>query len=233
MDIKNEQNRIKQVYTERNANIPADIYSYFNKGNLFIIQQREKAILNLLNEYGYNPLANAKILDVGCGSGGELRNFIQYGADPANLYGIDLIPERVQVANKLSPNLHIAEGSATALPFEDNSFDIVSQFTVFTSILDTEIKKKAAAEMLRVLKPNGIILWYDFRYLNPRNKHANPIKANEIKALFPDCNYDIRSITLIPPIARRLAPISWLLCYLLEKIPFMRSHYIAVIQKKS
>lgn len=233
MDIKNEQNRIKQVYTERKENISGDIYSYFNKGNLFIIQQRERAILNLLNKYGLNPLTNTKILDVGCGSGGELRNLMRYGADPANLYGIDLIPERVEIAKKLSPNFNITEGSATELPFEDNSFDIVSQFTVFTSILDKDIREKAASEMLRVLKPNGIILWYDFRYLNPRNKHAKPIKANEIRALFPDCNYDIRSITLLPPLARRLAPISWLLCYILEKIPFMRSHYIAVIQKKS
>ncbi len=233
MDIKNEQNRIKQVYAERKENIPSDMYSYFNKGNLFIIQQREKTILNLLNKYGYNPLTNAKILDIGCGSGGELRNLMRYGANPENLYGIDLIPERVETANKLSPNLNIAEGSATQLSFGDNTFDIVSQFTVFTSILDDNIRKKAASEMLRVLKPKGIILWYDFRYLNPRNKHAKHIKADEIRALFPDCSYDIRSITLIPPIARRLAPVSWLLCYLLEKIPFMRSHYIAVIQKKS
>lgn len=232
MDIKNEQNRMKQVYTERDTNIPANIYSYFNKGNLFIIQGRDKSVLEMLNKYGYNQLENTRILDIGCGGARELRNFIQYGADPANLYGIDLIPERVEVAKKLSPNLNITEGSATELPFEDNSFDIVSQFTVFTSILNEEIRKKAATEMLRVLKPNGIILWYDFRYLNPRNKHAKQIKADEIRALFPDCNYDIRSITLAPPIARRLAPISWLLCYILEKIPFMRSHYIAVIQKK-
>ncbi len=233
MDIKNEQNRIKQVYAERKENIPSDMYSYFNKGNLFIIQQREKTILNLLNKYGYNPLTNAKILDIGCGSGGELRNLMRYGANPENLYGIDLIPERVEVAKKLSPNLNIAEDSATQLSFGDNAFDILSQFTVFTSILDMEIRKKAATEMLRLLKPNGIILWYDFRYLNPINKHAKQIKADEIRALFPNYNYDIRSITLAPPIARRLAPISWLLCYLLEKIPFMRSHYIAVIQKKS
>lgn len=50
-------------------------------------------------------------------------------------------------------------GNAENLPYEDESFDIVMQFTVFTSILDSEMKQNIAREMLRVIKPDGIILW--------------------------------------------------------------------------
>ena len=35
-------------------------------------------------------------------------------------------------------------------------------------------------------------------------------------------------VTLAPPIARKLAPISWLAYYLLEKIPFLQAHYLVV-----
>lgn len=231
MGINSEKERVEQVYAGRQKSVPAGIYSYFNKANLFIIQERERAILDILRSYGLSDLTDTKILDAGCGAGGELRNFVRYGASPGNLDGIDIITDRVESANRISPNIRVTEGSITQMPYPDRYFDIVSQFTVFTSILDEGIQKAGAAEMLRVLKPGGIILWYDFRYLNPNNKHARPIGADEIKALFPGCSYDIRSITLLPPLARRLAPFSLLLCHLLAKLPFMRSHYIAVIRK--
>lgn len=60
-------------------------------------------ILKLLDKYKMNPLADRKILDVGCGSGGELRRFIEYGASPENLFGIDLLPDRIKRAKELNP----------------------------------------------------------------------------------------------------------------------------------
>jgi len=89
---------------------------------------------------------------------GVLRDFIKYGATPENLYGIDLLSDRMETAKRLSPHLNFYLGSATELPFEDEFFDIVMQFTVFTSVLDTEMKQKIAKEMFRVLKLEGIII---------------------------------------------------------------------------
>jgi len=66
-------------------------------------------------------------------------------------------------------------GDASRLPFKDGSFDIVMQFTVFTSILDREVKKAVATEMLRVLKADGIILWYDYHMNNPKNPDVKGI----------------------------------------------------------
>ncbi len=78
---------------------------------------------------------------------------------------------------------------ASNLPFEDESFDIVVQFTVFTSILKKGIKKDIAKQILRALKKEGIIIWYDFSYNNPRNPDVIGIKKKEIVNLFPNCKF--------------------------------------------
>ena len=116
--------------------------------------------------------------------------------------------------------------------FPDEMFDLVLQSTVFTSVLDPGTKQQMAAEMCRVLKTNGLILWYDYHMDNPRNPDVKGVKLREIAALFPRCEIRMQRITLAPPIARRLASHSWLLCYFLSKIPWLCTHYIGVIRKK-
>jgi len=106
------------------------------------------------------------------------------------------------------------------------------QFTVFTSVLQKGIKKDIAKEMLRVLKKAGIIIWYDFSYNNPRNPDVKGIKKKEIVNLFPNCKFTFKRVTLAPPIARFIAPRSWLLCYLFEKLSFLCTHYLVIIRKE-
>ena len=230
---RKEEERIRKVYEKRyKPEKVKGIYSFFNSASLFISHQREKRLINLLKKYGFVQLGNKKILDVGCGYGGVLRKFINYGAMPENLYGIDLLPDRIEMAKKLSPHINFYLGSATELPFEDNFFDIVMQFTVFTSILDYSVKQKVAQEMLRVLKPYGIIIWYDYWISKPTNPDVKGVGKREIKKLFPNCTFDFNQITLAPPIARLLVPISWILCELLEKLKIFNTHYLVVIKKK-
>ena len=147
------------------------------------------------------------------------------------MYGIDLLEDRIERAKKLSPHLRFYLGSATELPFENEFFDIVMQFTVFTSILDYSMKQKIAKEMLRVLKPDGIIIWYDYWISKLTNPDVKGVGKQEIKKLFPDCKFEFHRITLAPPIARLLVPISWMLCELLEKIRIFNTHYLAIIKK--
>ena len=55
-------------------------------------------LLRTLKRFKGLELLDKKILDVGCGSGGVLRDFIKYGALPENLYGIDLLEDRIERA---------------------------------------------------------------------------------------------------------------------------------------
>jgi len=231
LKIENEIERIKDAYERRKGKIPSLLYSFFNRANLFIIQQREYALLELLAKYNITSLDSKKILDVGCGGGGELRNLIRYGAKPENMCGIDLLPDRIKIAKKISPNIDFRCGDASCISFEDESFDIVVQFTVFTSIFDDNMKKSIAREMIRVLKPDGIILWYDYHMNNPRNPDVKGVKKGEIYELFPNCNIYLQRITLAPPIIRLIAPYSWIACYILEKLKILNTHYIGVIKK--
>jgi hypothetical protein len=95
------------------------------------------------------------------------------------------------------------------------------------------MKRRISSQALRVLKDSGMILWYDFRYNNPANPDVKGIAKNEIKELFGRCVYDFNLVTLAPPIARILAPVSWLACEMLSKLSFLKTHYLAVIKKKS
>jgi hypothetical protein len=88
-----------------------------------------------------------------------------------------------------------------------------------------------AAEMLRVVKPTGLILWYDYHVNNPWNKDVRGVKRREIYELFPNCQIDLERITLLPPLARALAPYSYLACYLMEKFPLLCTHYLGAIRK--
>src|SRR5215467_6730268 len=81
------------------------------------------------------------------------------------------------------------------------------------------MKRQMASEMCRVLKPDGLILWYDYHMNNPWNAGVRGVKKREIHRLFPGCSIDLRRITLAPPFARWIVPRSWLLAYLLERLP--------------
>src|SRR5262245_33299627 len=134
-----EEARIRAAYAKRDE---ADVrYSWFSPGYQFMVQQRERRLLTLLRRYDCENLAAKKILEVGCGTGQWLRDFIKWGARPENLTGIDLLPERVSRARRLCPpSVRIECASASALPFSDRTFDLVLQSTMFTSILDPDLR---------------------------------------------------------------------------------------------
>jgi len=148
------------------------------------------------------------------------------------LYGIDILEDRIKIAKDISPNINFKCGDASNLPYEDKFFDIILQFTVFTSVLKKEMKKDIAKQMLRVLKKEGIIIWYDFSYNNPRNPDVKGIKKKEIINLFPNCKFNFNRVTLAPPIVRFIAPRSWLLGYMFEKLSFLCTHYLVIIRKE-
>lgn len=225
-----EIDRLLSAIEKRRESIPKDYYSSLKKANLFMDHSLEKVLFSLISQYTHS-LSDKKICDVGCGSGYWLIKFINIGATPANLFGIDLDPKACEKAKSIIPNVNIINVNAEQLPYDDNFFDIVCQFKVFCTILDGNMKMQIAREMLRVVKPEGFIIWCDQRYHKPGNDYSRGIGKREIKRLFPQCNIRFRLAVLIPPLARIIVPLSWTLATLIEHLPFMKSHYVAIIQK--
>jgi SAM-dependent methyltransferase len=224
-----EEARIRAAYARRQGDLR---YSWFNAGHLFMMQGRERRVLALLKRHRFEPLHLKKILEIGCGTGYWLREFVKWGARPENITGIDLLPDRVAEAKRLTPAaVKVQCGSAAALSFPDSTFDLVLQSTVFTSVLDPGLRQRMASEMLRVIKHEGLILWYDYHVGNPWNPDVAGVKKQQIYQLFADCRIELRRITLAPPLVRFLAPRSWLACYVLEKMPRFCTHYLGVIRK--
>ena len=185
----------------------------------------------MLDRASLFPLTGRTVLDVGCGAGGWLLEFVQWGADPDSLSGIDLSPARVERARSRIPQADVRTGSGSQLPWPDASFDLVSQFTAFTSILESELKRSVAKEMLRVLRPGGSILWFDFRVNNPRNPNVRGIGASEIRSLFAGCKVDLLSSLLAPPAARLTAGWRLPVAEVLSVVPAFRTHYTGLIRK--
>jgi hypothetical protein len=158
-----------------------------------------------------------------------LREFLSFGVSPESFHGVDLLHWRLMEARSITPQSPLVNADGRHLPYPDGCFDVVMQLTAFSSILDDQVRHEVAAEMLRVLASDGLILWYDF-WVNPLNRETRGVRLAEIRDLFPHCRRDHRRITLAPPIARRLAPVSWLACYALEKLRIFNTHYLAVIR---
>ena len=101
------------------------------------------------------------VLDVGCGVGHW--SFVLSDILPQNthLTGIDREPAWVQKATETAASLSLSErysfqaGDANAIPFPDNHFDMVTCQTVLIHVGDVA---HVLAEMIRVLKPGGILI---------------------------------------------------------------------------
>ncbi len=227
-----EEIRIRDAYARRRTSSIDGVYSFLNRGNLFLLQERERRVLLLLDQLGWSSLHGVRILDVGCGSGFWIRDLIRWGASPQHVTGVDLLEQRVAEARRLCPEgVTIQCRNATALDSPDGNFDLIIQSTVFTSILDRKMQQRLALEMLRVLRPGGLILWYDFHVNNPRNPDVRGVTSREIHQLFQGCVIRLQRITLAPPVSRALAPISWFGCQLLSALPWLCTHYLGAIRK--
>lgn len=231
MSHANEIIRVKKYYSQRIEEHKGHLSNWLIPGPLYMMQRKEQETLKLLKKLGISEFSEKSLLEVGCGNGSWISRWTNLGIPLSSLYGIDIMEQYVETSKTLTSfpsNMKVS--SVTDLSFTDEFFDIISQSTVFTSILDPQARKEAATELLRVLKKGGSIFWYDFRYPSP-NPNVRKIDKKELMDLFPNCEIHLTSLTLLPPLVRKLAPFSFTLCRLLEKIPFLRSHYLAIIKK--
>jgi SAM-dependent methyltransferase len=232
--MSEEVERVRAVYARRRERAAREkgYFGFEGPAHVARVHERLARTLRLLSRHGFHPLGETRVLDLGCGEGGMLRRFTEWGAAPARLAGIDVRQDAIEQARALSPAIDLRVGTGSELPWPDGSFDLVCQHTVFTSILDTAIRQAVAAEMRRVLTRDGAVLWYDFMYDNPRNPDVRRVGKREITSLFPGFVLDLVRITLAPPLARRIPGPLLPVCYpMLAGFPLLCTHYLGILRR--
>jgi SAM-dependent methyltransferase len=183
---------------------------------------------SLFRTAGRTSLAGWRILDVGCGIGRLVRGFIDLGAEPGDLVGLEIQPGRLELARRLSPHVTFALGDGCDLPFPDRQFDLVTQFVVFSSIGAAGLREHLAREMVRVTAPGGYIFWWDLlSTVAPREKG----QAMDLDQLFPGLSRQSLTVGLKPRPSECLRPsrlLRWL-GRLLDRFALPASHVGALI----
>jgi ubiquinone/menaquinone biosynthesis C-methylase UbiE len=240
-----EAERIRAEYERRDSAAAVGASPWLDPVYRVQLHELESALLEELRRAGA-PLAGARALEVGCGSGYFLGRLLDYGA--AHAAGIDLVDERIAVARERHPRLELVVGDATALPWPDASFDLVTQFTCLSSVLDREVRRAIAAEMWRVLAPGGALVSYDVRAprlpvrafrraagpLSRRGEPgtpAEPVEVAELAEWFPAAALRHRSVGVDPGVGALLARLH-ISPRLAARVPALRIHELVVARKR-
>lgn len=161
------------------------------------------------------------VLEVGCGHGAVTRWAVDVGAE--RVVGVDLLADRLRSARAANPAIGYAQADGRLLPIATGAADVVCCSTLFSSVLDDTIATSIAAEIDRVLAPDGVVLWFDFFRDNPRNPDVRGVTRARVDRLFPGYAARLERVVLAPPVARRLlgAP---RVAAVLEALPMLRTH---------
>lgn len=239
-----ELDRIRRAYLARDVSTAPNPYHFLSPGYSFYMQLLEESVLDALRRAPVD-LASARVLEVGCGSGYFVNRLSEFGAAASS--GVDLMPGRIEAARQRYPGHQFVCADATALPFADGEFELVTQFTCFSSVLDPGTRAAIAGEMWRVLRPGGAVVSYDIRPATPaieamrwlgrkrRGDDEEPtpttgISAQELRRMFPHGELRFTSAGLAFGLCGVVTR-SALAARLMARIPALREHAIALLSK--
>jgi SAM-dependent methyltransferase len=134
-------------------------------------------------------LPSARVLDVGCGTGGAdrmLRPMV------GSLAGTDVSTEMVAQAKEFSVDIDHRVYDGTTLPFEPESFDLAFAFNVMHHV-PLEDWTHFVEQMLTVVRPRGLCVMVEHNRLNP-------ITRKSVR----DCPFDADAVLVSPADLRRI-----------------------------
>ncbi|MBN1329508.1 MAG: class I SAM-dependent methyltransferase [Candidatus Heimdallarchaeota archaeon] len=152
--------------------LSAHMYSYFTGLLYFISGTSERLFKRKVLIENLPMKGNEHVLDICCANGKGTKiisSFFKEGI----VYGIDLNPKMIFRAMKYSTkreNIKFKVGDCSNIPFQDNSFEIVTSFLALHE-LPTNLLPKVILEIKRVLKSSGYLLVFDFAI--PAKSFAN------------------------------------------------------------
>jgi len=178
----------------------------------------------------FSESAPIRVLDIGCGEGDDLAR-IKRLLPTAQLFGVDLVADRLARAQLAVPEARLEVRGGQELPFSDTSVQVVLLSTVLSSILDPETRRLVVHEAYRVTGGDGLLLVYDIRVPSPWNPNVVPVTRRDLYALLPEASIQTQSITLLPPLARAVGDVWPGLYGPLARLRPLRTHYLSVITR--
>jgi len=130
------------------------------------------------SELGFIVPSRARVLELGCGNGKTLRALLK---EDCLLTAIDISPTAVEmcrrIAEKTKRKAGIFVADACALPFKNESFDLIVCFHVLEHLL-MEDRRRAVEEMRRVLAKGGILVFKAFSVNDMRFGKGKEVEKN-------------------------------------------------------
>ena len=130
------------------------------------------------------------VLDVGCGTGLNLKWLERFAKDARAVYGLDFDETALTFCRARGENF-LTRASAVDLPFADETFDLATSFDVLVQLPGADADESAIAEMRRVLKPRGVafvrVAAYEWmrsghdRALNTQRRYTLPEIAGKLE----------------------------------------------------
>jgi ubiquinone/menaquinone biosynthesis C-methylase UbiE len=167
--IVNHQRELQKFYEQ--ADLEDAYERQWGYGNSVAAEywgMRDQLVFDAIREKFGKQLGNIRALEVGTGYGHELAKLQRVGVAWEGLTGIDFVLPRLKRAKKSYPAVTFYLADAVSLPFSDASFDLVMQFTCVMHALTQHVQRAMCAEMIRVLRPGGMIVWWDLAPLRWR-----------------------------------------------------------------
>ena len=194
-------------------------------------QQRHRAMRLLFDELGWHDLSSRRLLEVGCGGGDNLLDFLRMGFSPRALAGVEAAADRfARAMQRLPSGITLMQGDASLMKLPDASEDIVFQSGVFSALLDAPFQWRLSQVMWRWVMPGGGVLWYDLAApVGTPARRAVPVAR--VRELFPEGRFTVRRLTLNDALARRVSPAHPLLYACLGALPMLRTHALIWIEK--
>jgi ubiquinone/menaquinone biosynthesis C-methylase UbiE len=205
-----------------------EAWSIANPGNAAARRELRDAILAAA---GPQLRGSGALLDCGCGTGWLLEALAGAGVEAERLYGIDFDPRRVEAAARRVPAAEVAHGDACELPFPNGSFAAVFHVVSLSSVGGTSSVRAALREACRVLAADGLLLVYEPRLPNPLNHRTRRLRDADLAAAGMTIA-DSTSLTLLPPLGRRLGRFTPALHPWLSRLRPLRSHRLLALRRQ-
>jgi len=134
------------------------------------VRSIRKTVLRICVEQGYES-----ILDVCCGTGEQLKMLRKHGFQVS---GVDLSDEMLGVSARGAYAPACRKEDASAMSYPDDSFDLATT-TFALHEKDEQTSRAIVEEMLRVTKPDGELLFVDYRF----DEHSSPFSSKVIRMI--------------------------------------------------